>query len=86
MANDERGDASPHIHSNARVLAVLAIGLVQVGCVTIEEPTPSAQPREQSVHRTGSRLPSSAAPVETVSKDAWLNDRREPGAAPDRRM
>ena len=76
------------VRNHARVLlwAALALCCVQGGCVTVEEPTGAAQPRDEGVYRTGSRLPSrdstGASPVGAVSKDEWLNNRREGAGAP----
>jgi len=59
--------------------AALALCCVQFGCVTVEEPTQAAQPRDEGVYRTGSRLPSGASSVGAISKEEWetINIRRE---------
>lgn len=61
--------------------AALAICCAQAGCVTVEQPTGDTTARDQGVYRTGSRLPtrdgSGTAPVGAISKDEWLNNRRD---------
>ncbi len=93
MAIDQRGDLAPRRPGGGfgtRMLqwAALALSCVQGGCVIVEEPTrAAAQPRDDGVYRTGSRLPSrdstGASSIGAISKEEWemINIRRE-GASP----
>jgi hypothetical protein len=78
--------AGERIDARVPLWAALVASFVLAGCVTVEEPAQAAQPRDEGVYRTGSRLPSrdstGASPVGAVSKDEWLNNRREGAGAP----
>lgn len=79
--------AGERINARVPLCVALAVSFVLAACVTMEEPTPSAKPRDEGVYRTGSRLPSrdsmGASSVGAVSKEEWemINIRRE-GASP----
>jgi hypothetical protein len=64
------------------LLTALVVCCALFGCATTNDPTTAAQPSEEGVYRTGSRIPSRGpAPPElrTISRDEWENTHQTRG-------